>query len=123
MSTIFRTLQVNKWQSKKQPFISFCKINATKFGTENDISRKIIYHYMISYYCIIMIRVDSCIIWDQLDCIMQLKKSYCIATLLVAEKVLLLWWSSWLVKYAGLRQYLIYHQSGESKGEVRLRTH
>ena len=34
MSTIFRTLQVNEWWSKKQTFFSFCKINATKFGTK-----------------------------------------------------------------------------------------
>ena len=34
MSTIFRTLQVNEWQSKKQTFFSFCEINATKFGTK-----------------------------------------------------------------------------------------
>ena len=46
MSTIFRTLQINEWQSKNQTFFSFCEINATKFGT------KIKFH---------------------LDCIMQLK--------------------------------------------------
>ena len=36
LSTIFRTLQVNKWQSKKQTFFSFCEINATKSGTKID---------------------------------------------------------------------------------------
>ena len=41
---------------------------------------KIVYHYMPSYGYITMIIVDSCIIWFHLDCIMQLKKSYCIAT-------------------------------------------
>ena len=81
MSTIFRKLQVNKWQSKKQTFFSFCKINATKFGTKNEISHKIIYHHMTSYGYIIMIVVDSCINWFHLDCIMQLKKSYYIATI------------------------------------------
>ena len=30
MSTIYCTLQVNKWKSKKQTFFSFCEINATK---------------------------------------------------------------------------------------------
>ena len=80
MNTIFRTLQVNKWQSKKKFFFSFCKINATKFGTKNEISHKIIYHYMTSYGYIIMIIIDSCTIWFHLDCIMQLKKSYYIAT-------------------------------------------
>ena len=80
MSTIIRTQQVNKWQSKNQAFIPFCEINATKFGTKNEISHKIIYHYMTSYCYIIMIIVDSCIISFHLDSIMQLKKSYYIAT-------------------------------------------
>ena len=80
MSTIFRTLQVNKWQSKNQTYFSFCKINATKFGTKNKISHKILYHYITSYGYIILIIVDSCINWFHLDCIMQLKKSYYIAT-------------------------------------------
>ena len=35
MSTIFRMLQVNKWQLKNQTFFSFCEINATKFGNKN----------------------------------------------------------------------------------------
>ena len=80
MSTIFRTLPVNKWQSKNQTFFSFCKINATKFGTKNEISHKIVYHYLTSYGYIIMIVVDSCIIWFYLGCIMHLKKSCYIAT-------------------------------------------
>ena len=37
MSTIFRTLQVNKWLSKKQTFFSFCEINATEFGNKKLI--------------------------------------------------------------------------------------
>ena len=65
MSTIFRALQVNKF--------SFSEINATKFGTKNWISHKIIYYYMTSYGYIIMIIVDSCIIWFHLDYIMQFK--------------------------------------------------
>ena len=35
MSTIFRTLQVNKSKSKNQTFFSFYEVNATKFGTKN----------------------------------------------------------------------------------------
>ena len=90
MSTIFRTLQVNKWQSKKQTFFSFCKINANKFGTKNEISHEIIYHYMTSYGYIIMIIVDSCIIWFHFVCIMQLKKSYYIASNVSSRKKVLL---------------------------------
>ena len=71
MSTIFRTPQVNKWESK---------INATKFGIKNEISHKIIYHNMTSYGNIIINIVDSCIIWFHLDCIMELKKWYYIVT-------------------------------------------
>ena len=70
----------------KPNVFSFCKINATKFGTKNEISHKIIYHYMTSYGSIIMITVDSCIIWFHLDCIMQLKKSYYIATNVSSRK-------------------------------------
>ena len=86
MRTIFRTLPVNKWQSKNQTFFSFCKINATTFGAKNEISHKIIYHYMTSYDYVVMIIVDSCIIWFHLDCIMQLKKSYYIATNVSSRK-------------------------------------
>ena len=59
MSTIFRTLQVNKWWSKNQTFFSFCEIIATKFGTK---------------------------VWFRLDCIMQLKLSYYIATNVCSRK-------------------------------------
>ena len=46
---------------------------------------------MISYGYIIMIIVDSCVIWFHFDFIMQLKKSYHILLLMFeAEKVLLL---------------------------------
>ena len=41
---------------------------------------------MTSYGYIIMIIVDSCIIWFHLDCIMQLKKSYYIATNVCSRK-------------------------------------
>ena len=61
-------------------------MNATKFGTKNEISHEIIYHYMTSYGYIIMIIVDSCIIWFHLDCMMQLKKSYYIATNVISRK-------------------------------------
>ena len=59
MSTIFRTLQVNKWQSKKQTIFSFCEKNPTKLSTK---------------------------IWFRLDCIMQLKLSYYIATYVCSRK-------------------------------------
>ena len=45
---------------------------------------------MTSYGYIIMIIVDSCMIWFHFDCVMQLKKSYHIATNVWTEKVLLL---------------------------------
>ena len=38
------------------------------------------YNYMTSYSYITMITFDSCMIWFHFDCIMQLKKSYYIAT-------------------------------------------
>ena len=38
------------------------------------------YHYMTSDGYIITIIVDSCMMWFHFDCIMQLKKSYHIAT-------------------------------------------
>ena len=40
----------------------------------------IIYHYVTSYGYIIMIIVDSSMIWFHFDCIMQLKIFYHIAT-------------------------------------------
>ena len=84
MSTIFRTLQVSKWFLKNQRVLSFCEITATKFGGKDKIS----------YGYIIIIIVDSCVIWFHFDCITQLKKSYHIISIMllmfVAEKVLLL---------------------------------
>ena len=50
------------------------------------ILHTIIYHYMISYGYIIMIIVDSCMIWFHFDCIMQLKKSYHFATNVCSRK-------------------------------------
>ena len=41
---------------------------------------------MTSCGYIIMIIVDSCIIWFHLDCIMQLKKSYYISTNVSSRK-------------------------------------
>ena len=41
---------------------------------------------MNSYGFIIMIIVDSCIVWFHLDCIMQLNKSYYIATNVSSRK-------------------------------------
>ena len=46
----------------------------------------IISHYMISYGYIIMIIVDFCMILFYFDCIMQLKKSYHIATNVCSRK-------------------------------------
>ena len=61
-------------------------MNATKFGSKNKILHTIIYHYMTSYGYIIMIIVDSCMIWFNLDCIMQLMESYHIATNVCSKK-------------------------------------
>ena len=59
------------WSSvKNQTFLSFCEINATKFGSKNEILHTIWYHYMTSYVYIIMIIVESCMIWFHFDCIM-----------------------------------------------------
>ena len=41
---------------------------------------------MTSYGYIIMVIVDSCMIWFHFDCIMQLKKSYDIATNVCSRK-------------------------------------
>ena len=41
---------------------------------------------MTSYGYIIMIIVDSCMIWFHFDCIMQLKKSYHTATHVCSRK-------------------------------------
>ena len=41
---------------------------------------------MTSYGYIIMVIVDSCMIWFHFDCIMQLKKSYHIATNVCTRK-------------------------------------
>ena len=76
MSTIFRTLQVNKWLLKNQTFFAFCEINAAKFGSKRYILHIIIYHYMTSNGYIIMNIVDSCMIWFHFDCIVQLKKMF-----------------------------------------------
>ena len=45
------------------------------------------YHYMTSHGYIIMIIVDFCMILFQFDCIMQLKKSYHIATNVCSRKM------------------------------------
>ena len=45
-----------------------------------------IYHYMTYYGYIIMDIVDSCMIWFHFDCIIQLKKSYHIATNVCSRK-------------------------------------
>ena len=45
---------------------------------------------MTSYGYVIMIIVDSCMIWFHFDCIMQLKNHIMLLLMVVAEKVLLL---------------------------------
>ena len=67
-------------------FLSFCEINATKFGYKKYILHTIIYHYMTSNSYIIMIVVDSCMLWFNFDCIMQLKKWYHIVTNVCSRK-------------------------------------
>ena len=53
---------------------------------KNEILDTVIYHCMISYGYIIMIIVDSCIMWLHLDCMKQLKKSYYITTNVCSKK-------------------------------------
>ena len=67
-------------------FFSFCEINATKFGSKKYFLYTVIYHYMPSYGFIIIVKVDSCMIWFHFDCIMQLKKSDHIATNVCGRK-------------------------------------
>ena len=86
MTSIFRTLQVNKWWLKNQTFLSFYEIIATNFGSKNTFLHIIIYNYMSSYGYIIMIIFIYCMIWFHFDCIMQLKKSYHIATNVCSRK-------------------------------------
>ena len=45
---------------------------------------------MTSYVYVIMIMVDSCMIWFHFDCIMQFKDHNILLLMFVAEKVLLL---------------------------------
>ena len=76
--------------AENQTFLAFWEVNATKFGSKNWILHTIIYHYVTSYLYIIMIIVDSCMVWFHFDCIMQLWKNHVILLLMfVAEKVLL----------------------------------
>ena len=71
----------DNWKTKR-----FCEINATKFGSENETLHTIIYHHMTSYGYMIMIIVDSCMIWFNFDCIMHLKKLYHIVTNVCSRK-------------------------------------
>ena len=54
---------------------------------------------MTSYGYIIMVIVDSCMIWFQFDCIMQLKNHSLLLLMFVAEKMLLLLVISLTVQY------------------------
>ena len=68
--------------------------NATKFGSTNKILHILLYHQVTSYGNIIM---DSCIISFNLNCIMQLKQFYNIATKVNSrKKCYYFWWSTWL---------------------------
>ena len=58
---------------EKTNVFSFCEINGTKFGSKNKILHNIIYDYMTFYGYLIMIIIDSSVIWFNLVCIMQLK--------------------------------------------------
>ena len=81
-------LRNDSWKPKR--FSPFCEINATKFGSKKYILHTIMYHYMTSFDYIFKIIVGSCMIWFHFDCIMQLRKSYHIATNVCSKKVLLL---------------------------------
>ena len=61
--------------------------NATKFDSKNDILQIFLYHWVASYGYII---VDLCIISFNLNCIMQLKQFYNIATKVSSRKKVLL---------------------------------
>ena len=70
--------------------------NATKFGSKNEILHIFLYHQMTCFGYII---VDSCISSFNLNCIMQLKQFYNIATKVSSRKrSYYFWWSTWLVK-------------------------
>ena len=76
MSTIFRTLQVNKWWSKNQTFFSFCEINATKFGSKNLIHLDCITQFQ--YWCYVATdvcsRKSATIFGDLPDCLIRYRR-------------------------------------------------
>ena len=76
----FARCRLTNDRKTNQRFFSFCDKNAAKFGRKKWILHTIIYHYMTPFGYMIMIRVDTCIIWFHLDYIRQLKQSYYIAT-------------------------------------------
>ena len=87
-----RTLGINnfsKWKFTVQ------QENATKFGSKNDILLIFLYHKATSYGYIL---VDLCIISFNLNCVMQLKQFYNIATKVTnRKKCYFSWWSTWLL--------------------------
>ena len=71
--------------------------NAIKFGSKNEILHIFLYHWVTSYGYTYMI-VNSCIISFNLNCIMQLKQFYNIATKVSSRKMCYyFWWSTWLI--------------------------
>ena len=59
---------------------------------------------MTSHGYIIMIIVDSCMIWFDCDCIMQLKKSNHIVTNVCSrKKCYYFWWSPWLLSHKSVK--------------------
>ena len=69
--------------------------NATKFGSTNCILHIFLCHLVTSYGYII---VNSCIIWFNLNCIMQFKQFYSIATKVSSRKKCYYFgWSTWLL--------------------------
>ena len=68
---------VYKW------IFTFWHKNTTKFGRKNEFLHIFFYHWVTSY---IYIRMDLCIIAFNLNCIMQLKQFYNIATKVSSRK-------------------------------------
>ena len=71
--------------------------NATKFGTKNEILHIILYHQMTFYGYIV---VDSCIILFNLNCVIQFKQFYKIATKVSSRKKVLLLLVIYLTVYS-----------------------
>ena len=85
--------------------------NATKFGCKNEILQIFLYHWIASCGYIIM---DLCIISFSLNCIVQLKQFYNIATKVSSrKKCYYFWWSTWLL------MFLIFNDSLSSYWSIK----